>query len=114
MPFIPDSVDNNRGKAFCRALELLIKRLTVVNDESSSDISNEILKKACRTSAGARFNGFVNIMTIIMFSFLLIQIGADSYFMISKMFCVEGTVIAQRSDPNDPPIFVHIFRNFDR
>jgi hypothetical protein len=85
VPFIPDEVDENRCHAFGLTLKLLIQRITG-EELSSGIIADDILKRGCRTSA-----------------------GADSYFKVAELLCVEGTFVIQRSDPSDPPITLDVF-----
>jgi hypothetical protein len=73
--FIPDKVDMVRCEAFALSLRHLVERLQRQENESSSSssskassISDIILQRGCRTSA-----------------------GADSFFMVQKLLCVEGT-----------------------
>lgn len=108
VPFIPDTLDMNRSHTFALTLKLYVDILlckergkdiikssspkiqttssSTTFDISSSDIADIIMQKACRTSA-----------------------GADSFFMVQKLFCVSGTFVTQRTSSHDPPIKVDLF-----
>mmetsp|Transcript_7263 Transcript_7263/g.12200 ORF Transcript_7263/g.12200 Transcript_7263/m.12200 type:complete len:413 (-) Transcript_7263:1350-2588(-) len=139
VPFIPDKVDLDRCHAFSFTLTKLLERMmmsreglsgttagvgsklsginsstTKSNDQpkrqdekaqtiqlgrgngdavydrekyaSASAIADCVLQRACRTSA-----------------------GAESFFMVQKMLCVEGTFVTQRAFLSDPPIKIDIF-----
>eukprot|EP01038_Epipyxis_sp_PR26KG_P015973 gene15973-21679_t len=93
VPFIPDKVDENRCHAFSITLKLLIERLMKNRDcydsmlfESSDIVSDTVMQRACRTSA-----------------------GADSFFMVQKLLCKEGTFVTQQTDIADSPIRLDLF-----
>lgn len=94
VPFIPDQNDENRASGFARTLRQLIQRLQspskpIKGHEEYSDseeISNLVMKRACRTSA-----------------------GADSFFMVQRLLCVEGTFVSQKTYATEPPIRVDVF-----
>eukprot|EP01041_Mallomonas_annulata_P004218 gene4218-8393_t len=85
--FIPDSLN---PPYFPSALRLLIQRQLSINPQVSSDqatrISDVILQRACRTSA-----------------------GADSFFKIQTMFDINGFVLTQHTNSCDAPIKVDFF-----
>ena len=76
VPFIPDNDDPDRCHAFSFTVTLLLERLlhhrSNIADQcvypSSRELTDMVMQRACRTSA-----------------------GADSFFMIQKLLCVEGT-----------------------
>ena len=98
--FIPDKVDVVRCEAFALSLHHLVERLQMqegsraASSSSSSssssrsmNISDTILQRGCRTSA-----------------------GADSFFMVQKLLCVEGTFVTQKTSLRaEDPIIVDVF-----
>lgn len=94
VPFIPDNIDQDRCHAFSFTLKILLDRIVhnrclIYNIDlypSASEITDIIMQRACRTSA-----------------------GADSFFTIQKLLCVEGTFVIQRAFLNDPPIRIDVF-----
>ncbi|KAJ1379041.1 hypothetical protein B484DRAFT_37923, partial [Ochromonadaceae sp. CCMP2298] len=94
VPFIPDRVDLHRCSAFAFTLQTLLARLTRAHPHSYShthsqqdaSIAEIVMQRACRTSA-----------------------GADSFFMVQKLLCSEGTFVTQRAFPSDAPIRVDVF-----
>jgi len=74
--FIPDKDDDDRSVAFDLTLRVLLQRLmrsplvydtqAFSNPEAAADL---LMQRACRTSA-----------------------GADSFFTVQKLFCVESTL----------------------
>lgn len=74
--FIPDKDDDDRSVAFDLTLRVLLTRLMrspMVYDSSKyaspADVADLLMQRACRTSA-----------------------GADSFFTIQKLFCVDSTL----------------------
>ena len=97
--FIPDKVDVVRCEAFALSLHHLVERLqlqetnrTAASSSSrSNSISDTILQRGCRTSA-----------------------GADSFFMVQKLLCVEGTFVTQKTSLRaEDPIIVDVFLMYD-
>lgn len=98
--FIPDKVDMVRCEAFALSLHHLVQRLQLQEGKStpssssssrSNDISDTILQRGCRTSA-----------------------GADSFFMVQKLLCVEGTFVTQKTSlRSEDPIIVDVFYAHD-
>jgi hypothetical protein len=97
--FIPDKNDLDRSRAFALTLRMVLRRLmynkTVYNEqlyENSDTICDLLMQRACRTSA-----------------------GADSFFTVQKMLCVEGTFVTQKTLIDDPPVHMDVFiaPNFD-
>lgn len=99
--FIPDKVDVVRCEAFALSLHHLVERLQSpeggnINDSMSSSarsnsISDTILQRGCRTSA-----------------------GADSFFMVQKLLCVDGTFVTQKTSLRaEDPIIVDVFLMYD-
>lgn len=93
VPFIPDKVDVDRCNAFASTLNVLLERMMrrpeLFDRELYADaeaISDAVLQRACRTGA-----------------------GADSFFMVQKLLCVEGTFVTQRAFLSDPPIKIDVF-----
>lgn len=92
VPFIPDRVDMHRCDAFSITLKEFVSRAMRLNctsnDLSADRVADIVIQRACRTSA-----------------------GADSYFMVQKLLCVQGTFITQRSVMSglDPPIRIDLF-----
>lgn len=93
VPFIPDKHDVNRCHAFSFTLQTLVERMMRNKDcynsevyPSAESISDTIMCRACRTSA-----------------------GADSFFMVQKLLCVEGHFVTQRASLKDPPIHLDVF-----
>jgi hypothetical protein len=89
VPFIPDQVDLNRSNGFSMTLERLVDRLRNQgsrNCDELGDVTDMIMQRACRTSA-----------------------GADSFFIVQQLFCVEGTFVTQKTYTFDPPIRVDVF-----
>ena len=99
--FIPDKLDVLRCEAFALSLHNLVERLqhketTPIHTPPSSSsrsnsISDTILQRGCRTSA-----------------------GADSFFMVQKLLCVEGTFVTQKTSLRaEDPIIVDVFLMYD-
>lgn len=99
--FIPDKLDVLRCEAFALSLHNLVERLqlkentrTQTPPSSSSrlnSISDTILQRGCRTSA-----------------------GADSFFMVQKLLCVDGTFVTQKTSLRaEDPIIVDVFLIYD-
>lgn len=89
VPFIPDQVDEFRSNGFDLTLMKLVERLKLQGHQhykNESDIAALVLKRACRTCA-----------------------GADSFFMVQKLFAIEGYFVMQKSFATDPPIRVDVF-----
>lgn len=93
VPFIPDKVDVDRCNAFASTLHVLLERMMrrpeLYDAEIYCDaeaVSDAVLQRACRTGA-----------------------GADSFFMVQKLLCVEGTFVTQRAFLSDPPIKIDVF-----
>lgn len=93
VPFIPDKFDTDRCHAFSFTLQVLLERMMrqtqIYNQDlysSSAVITDLIMQRACRTSA-----------------------GADSFFTVQKLLCVEGTFVTQRAFLIDPPIKIDVF-----
>lgn len=93
VPFIPDKTDVDRCNAFSMTLNVLLERMMrrreLFDAELYPDveaISDAIMQRACRTGA-----------------------GADSFFMVQKLLCVEGTFVTQRTFLTDPPIKIDVF-----
>ena len=99
--FIPHSERESRSHAFSLTLELLVARLLRTQylrhqalprpcDDgvysSAESVRDLILQRACRTSA-----------------------GADAFFAVQKMLCVEGTFVSQKAADEVPPIHVDVF-----
>lgn len=104
--FIPDKFDDSRSEAFARTLRILVERMQRstsvgggVSSSSSSGggrsrtpsnasvISDVILQRGCRTSA-----------------------GADSFFLVQKLFCLEGTFVTQKTSLHaEEPIVIDVF-----
>lgn len=99
--FIPDKIDIVRCEAFALSLHHLVERLEMQeNGRASSSsspsstipscISDTILQRGCRTSA-----------------------GADSFFMVQKLLCVEGTFVTQKTSLSaEDPIIVDVFLTY--
>ena len=100
--FIPDKVDVVRCEAFALSLHHLVERLQSSEggnlDDSlsssaakSNSVSDTILQRGCRTSA-----------------------GADSFFMVQKLLCVDGTFVTQKTSLRaEDPIIVDVFLMYD-
>lgn len=100
--FIPDKVDTVRCETFALSLHHLVERLQMQesnltnsipssSSSKSSTISDTILQRGCRTSA-----------------------GADSFFMVQKLLCIDGTFITQKTSLRaEDPIIVDVFLMFD-
>jgi hypothetical protein len=95
VPFIPDKLDNDRSMAFVQTVSLYVSRLarmakTKVFDDNLynnvGEVSNILLQRACRTSA-----------------------GSDSFFTVQKMLCIEGTFLTQKTLVDDPPVHIDVF-----
>lgn len=90
VPFIPDRFDVDRCHAFSITLQMLLQRLLRQAAHCSrcgvEEVTDLIMQRACRTSA-----------------------GADSFFTVQKMLCVEGTFVTQRAFLNDPPVKLDVF-----
>jgi hypothetical protein len=78
--FIPDKNDIDRSHAFALTLKILLQRCMRCSDAYDAAlyprpeaISDLLLQRACRTSA-----------------------GADSFFFVQKMLCMEGTFVTQK------------------
>jgi hypothetical protein len=91
--FIPDRYDIDRSRAFALSLRLLLRRLSLSESTFDSALYNDanhicdlLMQRACRTSA-----------------------GADSFFTVQKMLCVEGTFVTQKTLVDDPPIHIDVF-----
>jgi hypothetical protein len=100
--FIPDKVDTVRCETFALSLHHLVERLQMQENNKtnstpssssskSSIISDTILQRGCRTSA-----------------------GADSFFMVQKLLCIDGTFITQKTSLRaEDPIIVDVFLMYD-
>lgn len=100
--FIPDKVDTVRCETFALSLHHLVERLQMQENNTtnsipssssskSSIISDTILQRGCRTSA-----------------------GADSFFMVQKLLCIDGTFITQKTSLRaEDPIIVDVFLMYD-
>lgn len=99
--FIPDKLDVLRCEAFALSLHNLVERLQLKettpihtppsSSSRSNSISDTILQRGCRTSA-----------------------GADSFFMVQKLLCVEGTFVTQKTSLRaEDPIIVDVFLMYD-
>lgn len=99
--FIPDKVDVVRCEAFALSLHHLVERLqsfegvnihdSLSSSAKSNSISDTILQRGCRTSA-----------------------GADSFFMVQKLLCVDGTFVTQKTSLRaEDPIIVDVFLMYD-
>jgi len=93
VPFIPDNIDVDRCNAFDKTLSILVDRMMRRKElydgdlySTSEAMTDAVLQRACRTSA-----------------------GADSFFMVQKLLCVEGTFVTQRTYVSDPPIKIDVF-----
>ena len=53
---------------------------------TSEHIANVILQRASRTGC-----------------------GSDSFFMVQKLFCIDGMFVTQKVEPTDKPISLHVF-----
>lgn len=99
--FIPHRERESRSAAFSLTLELLVSRLLRTQylrhqalprpcDDSvyssAQSVCDLILQRACRTSA-----------------------GADAFFAVQKMLCVEGTFVSQKAADEVPPIHIDVF-----
>ena len=90
--FIPDKINDARSEAFARSLRILVERMlrasAISQKKGSTDwISDIILQRGCRTSA-----------------------GADSFFLVQKLFCVEGTFVTQKTSLQaEDPIVIDVF-----
>eukprot|EP00981_Chlorochromonas_danica_P002853 scaffold562_cov190-Ochromonas_danica.AAC.3 len=92
--FIPDRDDDDRAVAFGLTLRMLLKRLmrnhAVYLERfygGPDKVADLLMQRACRTSA-----------------------GADSFFTIQQMLCVEGTFVSQNTTvAEDPPIHIDVF-----
>ena len=90
--FIPDKINDARSEAFARSLRILVERMlrasSISQKKGSTDwISDIILQRGCRTSA-----------------------GADSFFLVQKLFCVDGTFVTQKTSLQaEDPIVIDVF-----
>ncbi len=91
--FVPDQDDEDREHAFSATLSILIQRLmknpAVYDNQKYMDhntIKEILMQRACRTSA-----------------------GLDCFFTIQQLLCTEGTFLAQKMLPDDPPILIDVF-----
>lgn len=87
--FTPElnSVDNNDTfTVSVRNLCSILCRMFPNDEMDAAQISDSILKKACRTGC-----------------------GADSFFAVHKIFAVEHSVLMQNAGPDDPPIELEVF-----
>ncbi len=108
--FIPDKLSEQRCHSFVQTLDVLVARLMrpqfYDDPEAPRDsrlvplpsvydttlfptfesVRDSILQRACRTSA-----------------------GADSFFTVQKMLCIEGTFMTQKTLEEDPPIHIDVF-----
>mmetsp|Transcript_37851 Transcript_37851/g.65410 ORF Transcript_37851/g.65410 Transcript_37851/m.65410 type:complete len:784 (-) Transcript_37851:320-2671(-) len=93
VPFIPDNIDEDRCHAFDKTLNVLVERMARRKElydtelySTTEAITDAVLQRACRTGA-----------------------GADSFFAVQKLLCVEGTFVTQRTYVSDPPIRIDVF-----
>jgi hypothetical protein len=93
VPFIPDKIDVDRCNAFSMTLSILLERMSRIPDSFDKELYPDfealtaaVMQRACRTGA-----------------------GADSFFMVQKLLCVEGTFVTQRTFMNDSPIKIDVF-----
>jgi hypothetical protein len=91
VPFIPSRVHVYKNAAFTSTVSHLIDKLFLLGAQDSNEghaagAADVVLQRACRTGA-----------------------GADSLFLVQKLFCIDGTFAKHCSEPNDPPIQVFVF-----
>ena len=116
IPFIPDQDRNSRNNGFILTLTKLVQRLQnqLINKSSLdvADVTSCILQRASRTATGIVRLSFSAVTLCKMTKFYYFDwSGADSYFMVQKLFSVEGTFITQKINKYDPPVRVDVFVN---
>jgi hypothetical protein len=89
VPYIPDQLDVSRSNGFAKSLSMLIDRIKNrghINCTEQEDVADLIMKRSCRTSA-----------------------GADAFFTVQRLLCVDGTFVTQKTSGHDPPIRIDVF-----
>lgn len=91
VPFVPSRTHVFKNYAFASTSQRIIDKLLLIQPDASlaekgDEICDTVLRRACRTGA-----------------------GADSIFMVQSLFCVEGTFAKHCSSPSDPPIRISLF-----
>jgi hypothetical protein len=90
VPYIPDQLDVSRSNGFAKSLSMLIDRIKnrghINCTEAEEDVADLIMRRACRTSA-----------------------GADAFFTVQRLLCVDGTFVTQKTSGHDPPIRIDVF-----
>ena len=143
VPFIPDKADPSRNVGFALTLNEYLRRIRerfptgVDNSQSrsargrsvsvfterdaASDGSSSGEKRTKESEASSR-GGLLNLdcMTsaeIILQRSCRSSAGTDSFFMIQKLFCAEGTLVTQRSNilgfvpfiNGEPPVVIDVY-----
>ena len=90
VPFVPSKTHVFKNYAFASTSLRLVEKLLVIQPDASlkekgTEICDLVLRRACRTGA-----------------------GADSIFMVQSFFCVEGTFAKHCSSSTDPPIRISL------
>ncbi len=142
VPFIPDKADHSRNVGFALTLNEYLRRTRerfptgVDNSQSShargrsvsvfterdNEANNGRRVKDLENEAASSRNELLNLdyMTsaeIILQRSCRSSAGTDSFFMIQKLFCAEGTLVTQRSNilgfvpfiNGEPPVVIDVY-----
>ena len=139
VPFVPDGTDSNRAHNFANTIKEFISRISgnhkIKTGKSESGIGmrsggyNPDYKHGTKThgsssgggtgGSGLHFGGAHSSCTAIDHAHELLNTlfrrscrtsaGVDSFFMVQKLFAVEGTIVTQRPVLCDPPIRIDVF-----
>jgi len=120
--FIPDRQDTYRNNSFVATLNMLISRLvaregmhciTPVREVNASSSSTGVVVPhepgPVNSHPPAHVPTIDSITNIILQRASRTGCGSDSFFMVQKLFCIEGTFVTQRVEATDEPIKVHVF-----
>ena len=117
VPFIPDQVDQHRCHAFALTLGVLLQRLrcaTSTATTTKNEINHDTIARVNHEQQGEEGEG-AEMATVLEMTDAIMQracrtsAGADSFFMVQKLLCVEDTFVTQRAFLSDPPIKVDVF-----
>jgi hypothetical protein len=122
--FIPDKQDTYRNNSFVATLNMLISRLvaregmhciTPVGDVGSSSSGTGVVVPHEPRTRSAGSHPPTHTPTIESLTNIILQrasrtgCGSDSFFMVQKLFCIEGTFVTQKVETTDEPIKMHVF-----
>ena len=130
--FIPDKVDDSRSEAFGKALHILVERM--LRSETKPTVSTVALTAAATSSSGKGSSSpsssspsssspsssspapLLPLSEGSIISDAILQrgcrtsAGADTFFLVQQLFCVDGTFVTQKTSLHaEEPIIVDVF-----